>query len=87
MVGFIVDKHQCLIPQTAIAIAFKLQRHLYWRIAKHTSYTIERLSVFMQPSQEEVGMVESRKCESWQGVLHVNTEVPTIFLLNTLGRL
>ena len=84
MVWLIVYEKKCPVPQTAIAIAFKLQRGLYRRIAKHTGSTIEGLAILMQSPQEEVGMVETSQGKARQLRRHVCTEIPTVLLLKPL---
>ena len=55
----IMYKEHGLVSQPAITIAFKLQRGLYRRIAKHASCAIERPAILMQTSDKEIGMVET----------------------------
>ena len=84
MLRLIVNEHHGFVPQSAVAITFKLQGRLHRGIAEHTVCSIEALAVLMQSFQEEEGVVKPRNGKARQCVLHIAAEVLTVLTLKAL---
>ena len=83
MLWCIMHEEQTVILQTAITHSLEHQRCLNRLIPEHTCCTVERLTILMESPEEEISMIEACQGKTWQGVLHIRMEIPTVFLFQT----